>query len=175
MNTKNNKRKQASAERIKRAFLDELRKKELQQIKVSDICKAADINRSTFYSAYNDIYDLAEKIHTGLENEVNTVLETETDWSKSKERFLKLLEHIKENRELYFFYFKLGYDSRKLKLYDIRDIGNIDGDALEYHVEFFKSGFNGIVKMWLENECREAPQQICDVLLYEYQGRIKNE
>ena len=175
MNTKNNKRKQASAERIKRAFLDELRKKELQQIKVSDICKAADINRSTFYSAYTDIYDLAEKIRIGLEEEVNAVVEWETDWSESEERFLKLLEHIKENRELYLFYFKLGYDSRKLKLYDIRDTENIDGDVLEYHVEFFKSGFNGIVKMWLENQCKEAPQRICDVLLHEYQGRIKKQ
>ena len=61
MNIKNNKRKQASIQRIEQAFIELLKEKELNQIFVTDICKLANVNRTTFYANYLDIYDLAEK------------------------------------------------------------------------------------------------------------------
>ena len=43
---------------IKETFINLLEKKELNKITVSEICKIADINRSTFYRYYLDVYDL---------------------------------------------------------------------------------------------------------------------
>ena len=40
------------------AFEELMKSKPFEQIKVSDICKKALINRSTFYSHYNDKYEL---------------------------------------------------------------------------------------------------------------------
>ncbi len=50
MNTRNNSRHRETLARIEQVFLEQLKTKELSQIRVSDICKAADINRSTFYT-----------------------------------------------------------------------------------------------------------------------------
>lgn len=176
MNTKNNKRRRESVERIRKSFLEYLKTKDITQISVSDICKKAEINRSTFYSSFTDIYDLADRIQAELEDEVNRLWNMEIDWNKSKNDFLKLFEHIKENQDLYLFYFKLGYENKNLKFYDIYDIKEFNGtDMLDYHIEFFKNGLNAIIRMWLEKGCKESPQQMCDILLFEYRGRFENQ
>ncbi|WP_101773588.1 TetR/AcrR family transcriptional regulator [Peptostreptococcus faecalis] len=47
---------------IKESFL-QLRKKEpLEKIKVTEICKIALINKTTFYKHYRDIFDLSEEL-----------------------------------------------------------------------------------------------------------------
>lgn len=67
MNTKNNKRKRESKQKIEQVLMKFLQTKELNQISVSDICKKANLNRSTFYANYADIYELADTIKEKLE------------------------------------------------------------------------------------------------------------
>lgn len=173
MNTKNNRRRQASVEKIQKAFLLFLQKKELTQISVSGICKEAKINRSTFYANYADIYDLADTICQDLENEVTQLLVLEAGWQHSTQEFLKLFRHIQEHQNLYAFYFKLGYENRGLTWYNDRDLQSMpDTSAIDYHVTFFRNGFNAIVKLWLQRGCRETPEQMCQILLNEYSGRF---
>ena len=54
MNTKNNKRKRESMQKIEQVLIELLQTKELSQISVSEICKKADLNRSTFYANRHD-------------------------------------------------------------------------------------------------------------------------
>lgn len=77
MNTKNNRRRRESIERIEKAFLELLQTKEFHEITVSDICKSCELNRSTFYANYVDIFDLADKVREHLEADVNRLYEQE--------------------------------------------------------------------------------------------------
>ena len=61
MNTKNNRRRRESVEKIEKAFVQQLQAKELKSITVADICKETGLNRSTFYANYPDIYDLGSQ------------------------------------------------------------------------------------------------------------------
>ncbi|MEE1049483.1 MAG: TetR/AcrR family transcriptional regulator, partial [Clostridia bacterium] len=56
MNVKNNKRRRESIDKIEKAFLNMLLTKELNEISVTQICKETNLNRSTFYANYIDIY-----------------------------------------------------------------------------------------------------------------------
>ena len=67
MNVKNNKRHQETMDNINNAFASLLQDKRLSEITVSDICKVADINRSTFYEKYDDVSDLADAYAKGIE------------------------------------------------------------------------------------------------------------
>ena len=67
MNIKNNRRRRESIERIEKVFIELLQTKELHEISVSDICKRCELNRSTFYANYSDIYELADKLRETLE------------------------------------------------------------------------------------------------------------
>lgn len=57
-----NRKRQYSRMVIEEAFLNELRQKPLEKIRIVDICNQANVNRSTFYSNYLDVYDLMEQV-----------------------------------------------------------------------------------------------------------------
>ena len=62
MNKPNNMRRRASRDRIATAFVRLLQDRELSSLSVTEICKTADVNRTTFYANYMDIYDLADAV-----------------------------------------------------------------------------------------------------------------
>ena len=128
---------------------------------------------STFYANYIDIYDLAEKVRTHLEEEVNRLYEAEQQQKFNSNDYLRLFRHIKENQLFYRTYFKLGYDNQfKLKYYDIHQAKrHFDNQHIEYHIEFFRSGFNAMVKKWLKGGCQETPEEMEEIIRSEYQGR----
>ena len=173
MNTKNNKRRQTSCKKIERVFVELLQTKELNEITVSEIIKKTGLNRSTFYANYADIYGLADTIRENLENEVEKLYEPDRLNSYNSNDYLRLFRHIKANQLFYKTYFKLGYDRRhEINFYDTHQAEKFfDSRHIEYHIEFFKSGFNAIVKKWLESGCRETPEEMSEILRSEYQGR----
>ncbi len=174
MNIKNNRRRRQSKERIEKAFIESLQTKELHQITVADICKACQLNRSTFYANYEDIYDLADKVREYLETEVNLLYKEEKTQGFNSNDYLKLFRHIQGNQMLYRTYFKLGYDNQyQIRYYDTKQaIKYFDNKHIEYHITFFQSGFNAIVKMWLAGGCKETPEEMNEIIRSEYQGRL---
>ncbi len=173
MNTKNNKRKRESMQKIEQVLIEFLQTKELNQISVSDICKKADLNRSTFYANYVDIYELADTIREKLEAEVSELFKDEITEGFNSNNYLVLFQHIKENQIFYRTYFKLGYDEKyKIWQYDYNLAKKHFGDRfIEYHMEFFKSGLNRIIKVWLQNGCKETPEEMFEIIKSEYRGR----
>ena len=100
MNTPNNKRKKESMERIEKVFIELLQTKALNEISVSDICKRAGLNRTTFYANYTDIYGLADAIRDKLEIAVSDLYKDEITQGFNSHDYLKLFRHIKENQIL---------------------------------------------------------------------------
>lgn len=80
---------------------------------------------------------------------------------------------MRDNQLFYRTYFKLGYDSRfKIAHYDTRQAERyFNNQYIDYHLEFFKSGFNAVVKKWLNSGCKESPEEIEGIIRSEYQGR----
>ncbi len=172
MNTRNNKRRQATREKIEKVFIELLQNKELSQITVSDICKISDLNRSTFYANYIDIYDLADKIRDRLENEVNELYEYDT-FNNCGNNYLKLFSHIYDNHFFYNTYFKLGYDSQHTIDLSLLSEQNkfFPDEHLTYHIEFHKAGLNAIIKKWLAGGCKESPETMVKIIQDEYTNR----
>lgn len=177
MNTKNNRRRKESVERIEKTFIEILQTKELNEITVSDICKRCDLNRSTFYANFVDLYDLADKVRIHLEEDVGRLYEQEKTEGNNSNDYLKLFYHIRENQLFYRTYFKLGYD-HQFRFYDCYyDIHQAEqyfhNEHIEYHVEFFRCGFNAMVKMWLAGGCKETPEEMDHILHSEYLRRFE--
>lgn len=62
MNTKGNQRFVQTRQKIKGVFLELLREKKIGEITVSEICRRADIHRTTFYGHFDDVYDLMQNM-----------------------------------------------------------------------------------------------------------------
>ena len=82
MNTPNNKRRKLSQEKIEKTFVELIQTKEISEISVSDICKKANLNRTTFYSNYIDIYDLVDKINEKMFNDFFNIYTKEREEKK---------------------------------------------------------------------------------------------
>ena len=172
MNTPNNKRRRESRRRIEEAFIRLLQDRELTEIRVTDICKLADINRTTFYANYIDIYDLAEALQKRLETEVLELYRDEWEQSSGSHDFLRLFRHIKENPLFYMTYFKLNTNGKlRFVKYRIEDaVARFGNQNIEYHIEFFGNGLNAVILKWLKNDCRESPEEIYSIIQEEYCG-----
>lgn len=59
---------------LQEAFIQLIMEKELNQITVKELCARADINKSTFYLHYRDIYDLASALKSRLLNDAYEII-----------------------------------------------------------------------------------------------------
>ena len=174
MNTPNNKRKKESKEKIEKCFIELIQTKNVDEVSITDICKNTGLNRSTFYANYIDIYDLVDKLRERMINDWLEIYKDEKDNNYHSYDFLKLFRHIKDNQIFYKTYFKLNFDlDTSMGFIDNEEVIRfLDSTKnLDYHVEFFKAGLNAIIKKWLNNNCKETPEEILEIITNEYKGR----
>lgn len=174
MNSNNVRRRRESEEKIEKAFMQLLESKELERVTVSDICKVAKINRSTFYANYLDVYDLADKFKDRLHESVKLLSDIKFEEVYYISGFLPLLQHIKDNQDLYKTFFKLTKNESLQEFWEYSKAHALyyfNDEYIDYHITFFKNGLNSVIKMWLDRNCRETPQEIADIIDSEYGGR----
>ena len=170
MNTPNNRRKKESQEKIEKTFLQLIQTKEVEQITVADICKKCNLNRSTFYANYIDIYDLVEKVKHRMGREFANMYIHDSEAGHNPTSYLKMFKHIKDNQIFYKTYFKLKFDSNSEILYFHEDLAlkYYDNKYIYYHCEFFRAGLNAIIKKWINSGCCETPETMVEILVSEY-------
>lgn len=172
MNTKNNKRRKASRDKIEIAFIHLLQKFDAEDISITELCKAAQINRSTFYANYMDIYDLVKKIEERMLSDFEALYSDEIKNKYNSNDYLRLFHHIKENQLFYQAYFKLQFDLNvNFERYD-KELAKIkyDNKHIEYHMEFFRGGITSMIKMWLKEGCKLEPEELSYIIKEEYRS-----
>ena len=87
------------------ALLDLLKEQTFEEIKVSDICAKALVNRSTFYAHFNDKFELVASFMNDLKDELLSQLNNIDKNITIKEYYLKLIEvflnHIDGQEDVY--------------------------------------------------------------------------
>ncbi len=162
MNTKNNKLKQSSKSKIGTAFMTLMETNTVKDITVSDICKTANVNRSTFYANFIDIYDLIDKIGGKAFADFQ---ELHKDDSES-DYLLKLLHYIKDNQLFYKTYAKLRINNYFQHI-DFRAY-TTDSNSIydEYHKAFLRAGVSKLINLWLERDCDISPDELYDIIKF---------
>lgn len=89
---------------LQNAFIQMIMEQDLKQISVLELCTRADINKSTFYLHYRDIYDLASRMKGRLLDSVYEII-AEYDvlefTARSPEIWERILNLFRENNCLY--------------------------------------------------------------------------
>ena len=115
----------------------------------------------------------SQRIRDRLETNLLELYQEEHTTGINSNDYLKLFRHIQQNQIFYQTYFKLGYDDNyKIISYDTELAQKyFQGRFIQFHMEFFKSGLTRIIKLWLQNGCRETPEDMFEIIKSEYQGR----
>ena len=172
MNTPNNKKRKNSQEQIEKVFLQLIQNKNIEEISVSMICEIANLNRSTFYANYIDIYDLAEKVRNNMEVEF-AQFQLSNNAKQDTDGYLNMFRQIKNNQIFFKTYFKLeDISMSKPTQYRIELAEKYyNNEYIDYHIEFFRAGLNAVIKKWLSNNCKESPEVINEIIESEYKNK----
>ena len=172
MNTINNKKRKKSQEQIEKIFLQLIQKENIEEISVSTICELSGLNRSTFYSNYIDIYDLGEKVKQQMEVEF-AQFQLSNNAKQNPDGYLNMFRYIKDNQIFFKTYFKLEEISKNVPTQYRIELAEkyYDNKFIDYHIEFFRAGLNAIIKKWLNNGCKERPEEISNILISEYKNK----
>lgn len=98
MNTKGNQRYNETKNKIKGTFLDLLKEKEVNQITVTEICKIANIHRTTFYGHYEDVNALLNEMVGEMYDQIIGYF-VESDWKNGENGFEKLFTMIRDQKD----------------------------------------------------------------------------
>lgn len=171
------------------ALISLLDKKDFKYITIKDICLKAGVNRSTFYLHYQTIDDLLNECSTYITNKfynyLNTYISDKNITSKidfasienlyfmTPEYLVPYLTFIKENKKLYSTMMNYSTTLKLDKSYNkmfkeifnpILERFNVDEYKREYILSFFLSGINSIVRIWLNNDCKEDINKIIEII-----------
>ena len=90
---------------MSKSGIDLLKEKTFEEIKVSDICNKALINRSTFYAHYQDKYELVVGFISTLKEELAKAIKDNGSTFNTKEYYLEMLkiflDHVDSKRDIY--------------------------------------------------------------------------
>ncbi len=176
-----------TAAKMDLALISLLKSKSFEFITVSEICKAADVNRSTFYLHYETIGDLLEETTRYLLNDFLSYFSADTrsvalslnacEPEKlifvSSKYLSPYLTYIRDHKEI----FKtavihnktLGFEDVYKRLFKnifnpILDRFNYPENNRQYVMMYYLNGLNAIVNEWLKNGCDKSVEEISQII-----------
>ena len=102
MEKKTDRRVRKTKAQLRAGLAKLMQTKSIKEITVKELVDEVDINRSTFYLHYTDIYQMLESIEDELEGEINQIVNNHVD-SYYKESFpmiKEILEVLWDNRDI---------------------------------------------------------------------------
>lgn len=163
---------------IEKNFIELLRAKRLSKITVKELCELSEINRSTFYKYYEDVYDLFDKMLEKVRTEFRTII-LKINKQGREQAFTELLEKIKENKDVYITLIEeqRGLDGTfdeifgeffcELTRLSENAFSDIPKEKQIWVLHYLVWGCSGIVHCWVKSEMK-APIQDVVKMISEY-------
>lgn len=176
-----------TAKKMDKALISLLEEKSFEYITVSEICKKACVNRSTFYLHYENTVDLLDEtarfllddftayFNVDTKNITNRFKESSLDELNfiSDEYLYPYLSYVKENRRVFLTVLShsdsFGFDDIFQRLYE-----NIFNPILErfdypladrkYVMMFYLNGITAIVTEWLKDGCKKSVREVSKII-----------
>jgi len=155
--TPNNRRAQYSRQVIEDTVLQLLETKPLEAITVTEVCRLADVNRTTFYRHYPDIFHCLDQIETEFLASVPF-----NKCNRPTANVERLLTAFYEQRRLSNLVFLTG----KTKLLD-RMQASMPPDVPftnPYQIAYIWGGVKAILQRWVKLNMPETPHELTQLI-----------
>lgn len=166
MNKQKNKNYQRINNIIINSFIALCKEEGAKSISVSMLCKTADINRTTFYNHFKDIWEIIELIDNEIMIKINDILEdfTFANFIRKPYNYLKQINNIIEENPKYYqtlfelseskFFMEKLKEILKEKIMKDKDFLRIFGDYnnAQSAASFFIGGLANVYGDWLNKK-----------------------
>jgi len=152
-----------------------LSEKSIQKITVRELSDKVEINRSTFYANFTDIYDLYSKTEDMVIQEISDIF-LENYASSPQDFFAILFKYINDNQQICRMFFGRNvsptFFSRLTALFKEACLVcwsdtygmTATSEELEYYAHFYLSGCLAVVDKWAEDDFQYSVEQLVMVL-----------
>lgn len=184
MNVKNNKKYQNTEQHIYEIFLQLLDENDCGSISISKICQAAGITRATFYAHFQDMDGFFDAVAKQLFLGILDPEHGDPNWDADEESFYhyafrRLFEHILDYRSFYQIYINKISQLPFLSVVSAFDHemnlpryassqGITSRRQADYYSVFFHTGLTAMIRLWLETDCQETPEEMCELISQQY-------
>lgn len=164
---------------LRDGLADLLTKKNIRDIKVKELVDIVDINRSTFYLHYTDIYDMLEKIEQELMDEILKAFAKHPLGPKENTPLFiaDIFEILSSNRTIckalvgphgdMAFVVKMENIIGTHALASITPrLKDTSPAELRYTYAYCLNGCVGLIKDWLLNDAKETPKEMSDLMFH---------
>lgn len=169
-----NRRVKMTKRMMKDALIDLMDEKPLEKITVTEICKIADVNRSTFYAYYEDIRTLMLEIEDEVLEHVTEYADEFNDYSEKKmlEVFEEFFDYVSGNARM-FRVLMLRHDDSSFHRRMLESIMEKYKMSLEYNEDlpmkytyvYSVSGVIGIMGEWIDSGFSISSQKLAKMVL----------
>lgn len=150
--------------------------KKINNITIKELTDLADVNRSTFYLYYKDIFDMVEKIEAELINDFSEAYDQfskkATTYDDLFSFFIYLFDFVQTNAEMFRIFLCNGGDFtfiEKLKKAIEHCKIPLDDTSSEveahYCMPFVISGCIGVIQQWLKDDMKASPKDMAAILV----------
>ncbi|MCI9021380.1 MAG: TetR/AcrR family transcriptional regulator [Eubacterium sp.] len=171
MNKNDNQRTRLTKLLFKNSLIKLLHKKTIYQITVSELCTEAELNRSTFYKYYGNVYDILEELaEETLAKGTQCIQEIEAaGLDYGKEPLYHLLCYVRENKDIYQLLLNntVNGDFPEKMLKSIIDFFKREASLAinnmkmsEYTFQYLVSGSISVIQNWINGPMTESPSEI---------------
>ena len=179
---------------MRKALLSLLEKKPFEYVTVSELCEAAEVNRSTFYLHYENTSDVLKEASAYVLDNFASYFSVDMESITSKyatcdlqelnfinEEYLHpYLSFIKDNQRLFFTVLSQPtvFDSSAIfqRLFDnifnpILDRFHYPRDEQHYVMMFYLNGITAIISEWIKENCQKSIADVTSIIHYCIFGR----
>lgn len=174
-------RKTRTLKLLKEALLEMMTKKPFEEIKINDICNVAMVHRTTFYSHFDDKYDLLEYCIKEAEKEITEKMEP-ANYTSIQEFYtnmiMALVCYIEGNKEKFkamlikndnTSFYKMFNSTCVLYIYKMLQKEEKSGVKHEVPInlvaEFYAGAVISSVTYWIKDSSGMTSQELCDHLI----------
>lgn len=179
-NSKEDRRIRKTKKALRESLFELLEQKSINQITVTELTNNADVNRSTFYLYYNDVFDMMEKIQDDIynvlmERVVNCTLKF-SDPEDFLEYCVKFLDFCKENYSICHFVVR-NYCNNQLADRIKNAVREVVPDSAKhfdsrdpryYLTTFALSGIINVIIEWMNDGMKIPSEDMAKFLGYTY-------
>lgn len=148
---------------IREAFLSLLKEKPVEKISVTELCAKADINRSTFYAHYLDVYDLKDKLEQGFFQEISALFQVK-NWDNF---MLEMMRALQKNADFCQSLFG-RYGNHEFMSQCVSSWLNMSNAYQSpndhWRILFLTSGAAAITGNWIQEGMKQPPEEIAHIL-----------
>lgn len=192
MEKKTDRRIRKTKSQLRQGLAKLMEEKSINEITVKELVEEVDINRSTFYLHYTDIYDMLEKIEDELMEEIKYLFDaTEEQIGKPQAslpflvELFSMLDHNRDicralsgpHGDLSFITRIEGYIAKHSAKYTNSLFNSSIESDMKYIHSYCITGCVGMVKLWLNENYGDSPEHMAkityDMLIASLQSYLK--